>query len=78
MGFREDVVIRVRAAQGGGTRIDIRSASRYGPHDIGANAARVTSLIEDIDDAAVPDKSEQPVKKPQKAAKAPANQPAKR
>jgi uncharacterized protein (DUF1499 family) len=71
MGFRDDVVIRVRPA-GGGARIDIRSASRYGMHDFGANASRVTSLIEDIDDAVTPEKPEQPVKKPQKAAKAPA------
>jgi hypothetical protein len=44
------VVVRVRAAPEG-ARIDIRSASRYGRHDLGANAARVRSLIDDIDDA---------------------------
>jgi hypothetical protein len=68
MGFRDDVVIRIRPlAQG--TRVDVRSASRYGAHDFGANAARVTSLIEDIDEVATPDKSEQPAKKTQKATK---------
>jgi uncharacterized protein DUF1499 len=34
---------------GDGARIDVRSASRYGRHDFGTNAARVRSLLEDID-----------------------------
>jgi uncharacterized protein (DUF1499 family) len=50
MGFRDDVVVRITQA-GSGTRIDVRSASRYGTHDFGANARRVTSLLSDIDDA---------------------------
>jgi hypothetical protein len=49
LGFRDDVVVRVRATPDG-ARIDVRSASRYGRHDLGANAARVRDLIEDIDD----------------------------
>ena len=49
LGFRDDVVVRVRAAPEG-ARIDVRSASRYGRHDLGANAARVRLLIDDIDD----------------------------
>ncbi len=49
LGFREDVVVRVRATPDG-ARIDVRSASRYGRHDLGANAARVRALIDDIDD----------------------------
>ena len=51
MGFRDDVVIRVAPSEDG-ARIDVRSASRYGTHDFGANAARIRSLLEDIDDAA--------------------------
>jgi uncharacterized protein (DUF1499 family) len=47
MGFRDDVVLRIRAA-GQGSRIDIRSSSRYGTFDFGANAARVSALINDI------------------------------
>jgi hypothetical protein len=39
------------SALGRGSRIDVRSASRYGTHDFGANARRVASLLEDIDDA---------------------------
>jgi uncharacterized protein (DUF1499 family) len=51
MGFRDDVVIRIRPAQEG-ARVDVRSASRYGRGDLGANASRVRALIEDIDDVA--------------------------
>jgi uncharacterized protein (DUF1499 family) len=50
LGFREDVVVRIRGTADG-ARIDVRSASRYGRHDLGSNAARVRRLIEDIDDA---------------------------
>lgn len=49
MGFRDDIVIRVRPS-GDGTRIDARSASRYGRHDFGTNAARIRSLLEDVED----------------------------
>jgi uncharacterized protein (DUF1499 family) len=49
MGFREDVVVRVRA-DGEGARLDVRSASRYGPHDLGGNAARITRLVEEVDE----------------------------
>src|SRR5262245_37192190 len=48
MGFRDDVTLRVRP-DADGARIDVRSASRYGRHDFGTNAARVRSLLEDID-----------------------------
>jgi uncharacterized protein (DUF1499 family) len=50
MGFRDDVVVRV-SPLGRGSRIDVRSASRYGTHDFGANARRVASLLQDIDEA---------------------------
>jgi hypothetical protein len=49
LGFPEDVVVRVRATADG-SRIDVRSASRYGRNDIGSNAERVRDLISDIDD----------------------------
>jgi len=69
LGFRDDVAVRVRATQDG-ARIDIRSASRYGRHDLGANAARVRALIEDIDDvlAAPGTEKKQPTAKPAQAA----------
>jgi len=50
MGFRDDVVVRVRPLPRG-SRIDIRSASRYGSHDFGTNAGRVIGLLQEIDEA---------------------------
>jgi uncharacterized protein (DUF1499 family) len=76
LGFRDDVVVRVRATSEG-ARIDVRSASRYGRHDLGTNAKRVRALIEDIDDVLstpVPEKKQKkqpakPAPKPAQAAK---------
>jgi hypothetical protein len=45
--FRDDITIRLRWT-GSQTRIDIRSASRVGRHDFGANARRIQKLIEEI------------------------------
>jgi len=49
-GFKDDVVIRVEAAPGGATALDIRSASRVGKSDIGANAARIRAFLERMND----------------------------
>jgi uncharacterized protein (DUF1499 family) len=49
MGFRDDVAVRIRATRDG-AMIDVRSASRYGKHDLGANASRIRSLLEDVDE----------------------------
>jgi hypothetical protein len=65
LGFRDDVVVRIRPTIDG-TRVDVRSASRYGRHDLGTNAKRVRSLIDDIDDVL---STPQPEKKPAPAAK---------
>lgn len=43
-GFKDDVVIRVRATETG-SRIDVRSVSRVGRSDVGANAARIRAYI---------------------------------
>ena len=51
MGFREDVSIRI-APDGEGSKVDIRSSSRYFESDFGSNASRVTKLIDDINAAA--------------------------
>jgi uncharacterized protein (DUF1499 family) len=75
MGFRDDVVIRVSAA-GAGARVDIRSASRYGLHDFGANAARVRALLEEIDDAV--GSAPEPRPEPEKKAQPTKRQPVKR
>ena len=50
MGFREDIAIRI-APDGDGSRVDIRSASRYFGHDLGSNAARISKFAEDLNDA---------------------------
>ncbi|HET9814648.1 MAG TPA: DUF1499 domain-containing protein [Xanthobacteraceae bacterium] len=59
MGFRDDVVIRVRA-ETDGARIDARSSSRYGAFDFGTNAARVRGLMNDIEDAIRAQRPERP------------------
>jgi hypothetical protein len=43
-GFKDDVVIRI-AADGDGSSLDIRSKSRVGRCDVGANAARIRSFV---------------------------------
>ena len=43
-GFKDDVVVRLRA-EGGGTRVDVRSKSRVGLGDAGTNARRVRALL---------------------------------
>ena len=57
MGFRDDVVVRIRRG-GEGSLIDIRSSSRYGTFDFGSNAQRVRALIDDIDNTIVEEKPE--------------------
>jgi uncharacterized protein (DUF1499 family) len=49
MGFREDISIRVRTASGV-VRVDMRSASRYGNHDLGSNARRIERFLSDLID----------------------------
>jgi len=44
-GFKDDIVIRIRASEGGGTVLDVRSVSRVGGSDIGANAARIRKFL---------------------------------
>lgn len=44
-GFKDDVVIRVRPTADG-SRLDIRSKSRVGRSDVGANAARIRRFVE--------------------------------
>ena len=47
MGFPQDVTIRVRPLAGQ-TRIDIRSASRFGRHDFGVNAQRIQRFAQEL------------------------------
>jgi len=69
MGFRDDVAVRIRATRDG-AKIDIRSASRYGTSDFGANATRVLALLDDIDDAATSEKPERQERQNKAALKA--------
>ncbi len=43
-GFKDDIVVRVRP-EGAGSRVDVRSVSRVGKSDIGANAKRVREYL---------------------------------
>jgi uncharacterized protein (DUF1499 family) len=44
-GFHDDIVIRIRA-EGDGSRVDMRSKSRDGQGDLGANAARIRAYLQ--------------------------------
>jgi uncharacterized protein (DUF1499 family) len=47
-GFKDDVVIRIEP-EGAGSRLDIRSKSRVGRSDVGANAARIRAFTRDFE-----------------------------
>ncbi len=46
-GFKDDVVVRIRSANGG-SRVDVRSVSRVGRSDVGANAARIVRYLDEL------------------------------
>jgi uncharacterized protein (DUF1499 family) len=46
--FHDDILIRV-VPDGEGSRIDVRSISRVGLSDLGANAKRVRDLLDEIE-----------------------------
>ncbi|HEX2135981.1 MAG TPA: DUF1499 domain-containing protein [Microvirga sp.] len=48
----DDVTVRIRP-RADGTRIDIRSASRIGKHDLGANADRIRAFLEEVSNLAI-------------------------
>ena len=73
MGFTDDVVVRVKGNDAH-TLVDVRSVSRYGQHDFGANADRIQALYGEVNTAlekgektvleqAAP-KTEEPIAKP--------------
>lgn len=47
LGLREDIAIRI-LPDADGTRIDMRSSSRYFESDLGSNAARILKFAEDL------------------------------
>ncbi len=48
LGFPADIAIRI-VDMGNSAEVDMRSASRYGPHDLGDNAARIEGFLADLD-----------------------------
>jgi hypothetical protein len=46
-GFKDDVVIRIRA-MAGGSRVDMRSVSRVGLSDVGTNARRIRCFLQEM------------------------------
>jgi hypothetical protein len=48
LGLPADIAIRL-IDEGTSTYVDMRSASRYGPHDFGDNAARIAFFLADLD-----------------------------
>ena len=47
-GFKDDIVIRLSEISPESTRLDIRSLSRVGKSDVGANAARIRKYMEEL------------------------------
>jgi uncharacterized protein (DUF1499 family) len=73
MGLRDDVVVRVRGGADG-SRIDVRSSSRFGSFDFGSNAARIRTLMDDIDTAIGNEKPEPAVLPAKKSPQTPQQQ----
>jgi uncharacterized protein (DUF1499 family) len=48
LGFPVDVAVRL-TDEGTSTYVDMRSASRYGRHDLGDNAARIAAFLGELD-----------------------------
>jgi Protein of unknown function (DUF1499) len=46
--FKDDIVLRIRPAPGGGSQVDMRSVSRVGQSDLGVNARRVRAFMADL------------------------------
>ena len=46
-GFMDDIVIRITPA-GSGSRVDVRSESRVGRSDLGANAGRIREFLRQL------------------------------
>lgn len=46
-GFKDDIVVRIRP-QDAGARVDVRSTSRVGVSDMGANAKRIRAFLDEM------------------------------
>ena len=50
--FKDNVIVRVRPlSEGGGAMVDMRSLSRVGVSDVGANAERIRSFLQELRDS---------------------------
>lgn len=47
-GFKDDIVVRITPSDGG-SRVDVRSVSRVGRSDVGANARRIRTFLKKLD-----------------------------
>ena len=54
LAFKDDVIVRLTADGETRTRIDMRSASRIGVSDLGANAARIEEYFEELREMRAP------------------------
>jgi uncharacterized protein (DUF1499 family) len=48
----DDITVRIRG-RADGSRIDVRSASRLGTHDLGQNARRIRAYLEEVSNLAL-------------------------
>jgi len=55
-GFKDDMIVRIKPGQGGGSVVDARSISRVGGSDIGKNAARIVTFNKALQKALKPAK----------------------
>ncbi len=49
-GFKDDFIVRLTPAEGGRARVDVRSKSRVGGSDLGANARRARTFLANMRD----------------------------
>lgn len=52
--FPDDIAVRLESTSDG-TRLDMRSASRFGEHDLGENARRIRGFLADLDKTLQPE-----------------------
>jgi len=66
LAFPSDVAIRL-TDEGASTYVDMRSASRYGGHDLGDNAARIIGFLDELDVEIAAQADAMPVETPEEA-----------
>ena len=74
MGFRDDIVIRVRGVDES-SRVDMRSSSRYGFHDLGSNASRIRAFLNTLEQNVDAELEREERRRPAPKEKAPAPAP---